>query len=112
MENQLRWNCIPNEKERKQEWYLAIINSSIKELNRLYCRTLKQLAPIEEFVERNGKVNGLCYKIINVLTETTPKQVNFDKIFQGRRTEDRELYEREKTGLDGLEAYIVRSLTH
>ncbi len=49
---------------------------------------------------------------MKILTETTQTQVNFDKVFQGKRSEDRELYERKETGLDGLEAYIVRSLTH
>ncbi len=110
MENQVRWNCIPNERERKQEWYVVLINTSNKELNRLYSRTLKQLASIEEITERNGNIDGLHYRILRILTEKTQEQADLNQVFKGKKVEDRELYERQKTGIDGLEAYVQRAL--
>lgn len=109
MENQVRWNCIPNEKERKQEWYLALINSRQREIERIISRLFKQLAPLEDLYSRRGKTNGAYYIIYSILTEKTESQVDLNQVFKGKRVKDRSL-EQKKFGLDSLENYITRAL--
>ena len=110
MKNQLRWNCIPNEELRKQEWYMVIINSDNREVGRIQSKILKELASIEEIRGISGRENGLYYQISRIITERTEFQVNLTSTYKGNIFQDRDLYERQKIGFDGIEAYVTTAL--
>jgi hypothetical protein len=109
MKNQLRYNCIPDEQLRKQEWYLVLVNSRQREVERMVSRLFKQLAPLEDISSIRGKTNGAYYGIFSILTEKTEPQVDLNQIFKGRKTRDRNL-EKRKLGMDSLEDYVSRAL--
>ncbi len=104
---ELRWNARANTSERKYEWTFLIINDN-RETERILQKIYEELHPIENVLLRTeGAINGtgLRYKLISLDSHGRgPPYVEWSKIFQGKRTKDRELYERKSE--NGLAVFV------
>ena len=108
MENQVRWNCIPQEYEEPNQWTFAIINTRERELEIRRARILTELRPTKDYPGPiDGKVNQTHYRILRFLSPVVPDKRIIAKLYEGRISEDRKLGE--NTEDLTLESY-VRSL--
>jgi len=105
MERQLWWNLRTEPQEERAQYFFVIINDS-REIEKISTRTIEQLAPVDELQERQGKAGDLKYKLMMFLSPKKLETWNMRKIYQGAIKRKERLYEREKTGIDGLEEYI------
>lgn len=105
MKRQLWWNFTPEPNEERAQYFFVIINDS-REIGSISTRIIEQLAPVDEMQEREGKAGDLSYKLMTFLSNKTLSSWKRDKIYLGKKKRDFRLYEREKLGMDGLEAYV------
>lgn len=106
---QLIWNLTANSEERNIKYFFAIINAP-REAEAIRNRLISALAPVEEidFHERKGRIHQTNYHILSL--KSSVKLENLSQIYKGKIKKDERLYEREKDGMDGLEAYVISKL--
>ncbi len=106
MQRQLWWNFRPQAEEERAQYFFVIINDS-REIATISTRAIEQLAPVDELQERDGKAGDLMYKLMVFFSPRKLEPWQLRKIYDGNVKRDHRLYERERTGVDGLEAYIM-----
>ncbi|MDP1695556.1 MAG: hypothetical protein Q8L29_01430 [archaeon] len=106
---QLLWNFRVNPEERNVRYVFAIINEP-REAEAIRNRIISTFAPVdtEMLLERKRKVAQGHYHIMALTTQK--KLENLNEISRGNVKRDERLYERQTTGIDGLEAYVVSLL--
>jgi len=107
MKNQLWWSLKGIPDESKIEWYFAIINSDKREIEAILNKIFQRLAPIEEYEDRRGVVNDMAYKLVYFISSKGLGYNGFSGIYRGEIKADKRLYRRTRTGLDGLEEYVI-----
>ena len=105
MKRQLWWNFTPKPKEQRAQYFFVIINDS-REIGTISGRIIEQLAPVDEIQEKKGKAGDLSYKLMMFFSPQKLPKWKLREIYQGPTKRDFRLYEREKTGTDGLETYV------
>lgn len=105
MKRQLWWNFRPEFPEQRAQYFFVIINDS-REIGSISSRIIEQLAPVDEMQQRQGKAGDLSYKLMVFFSEKNLENWRLKKIYEGDKKRDFRLYERGRTGMDGLEAYI------
>jgi hypothetical protein len=105
MKRQLWWNFRPEPQEERVQYFFVIINDS-REIGSISSRIIEQLSMVDEMQERDGKAGDLSYKLMVFFSEKRLTNWKLDKIYEGDKKRNFRLYERERTGMDGLEAYI------
>lgn len=108
MQRQLLWNFRFNEEEQNIRYVFVIVNES-REREAIKSNIIRTLAPLDNFVKREGKsgANPYCIMIFD-----SPKRLeNLSSIYNGAVKKDIRLYERETTGIDGLEDYVIKELS-
>ena len=111
MQRQLWWNFKPEPQEQRVEYFFVIINDS-REIGTISTRIIEQLAPVDEFQDRDGKAGNLDYKLIVFFSQRKLEPWQLRKIYDGNTKRDFRLYRRERTGVDGLEAYVMDQVRH
>jgi len=108
MQRQLLWNSRANEEEQSMRYIFVIVNES-RERESIKSKIIETLAPVDNFVKREGKsgANPYCLLVFD-----SPKRLeNPSSIYNGAVKRDIRLYERQTTGIDGLEDYIIKELS-
>ncbi|UCD21173.1 MAG: hypothetical protein JSW08_01345 [archaeon] len=97
--------------EVPQVEYVLGLAGDYRTVRRLRSQVNQALAPKEEIQTRGGKVAGICYLVMS-LTSPVPKELFRELIGFDRKTmgTDRDLYPREKTGMNGLQDYFERKV--
>lgn len=106
---QLLWNFRVNPEEENARYVFAIVNDS-REIEAIKSRLMEAFSPVDTIglVEKKGRVHQTDYYIIAF--NSHKKLENPNKIYRGKIRKDPRLYEREKTGMEGLEAYVTSLL--
>jgi hypothetical protein len=107
--NQLWWNIVVDEKEKKVNYFFTILNSDSREISTIKNRIFSICGNIDDFdyVYRTGKIAGLYYLIMKApLFNKGLEFSDLNKIYQGKKIKDERLYDRKK-GIDGLEDYVL-----
>lgn len=109
---QIRFNFELLPIEQKTDWWFLIINQQ-REIDRILQRIYKQLPPIEDsFIESIGVVKGEStrYQLISFssYSSKTDVELNWDKIYQGTRSRDENLFRRQAT--DGLAQFVDKKV--
>ncbi|MFA6022916.1 MAG: hypothetical protein WC781_02400 [Candidatus Pacearchaeota archaeon] len=104
----LRWNLIPSKDYNEGVKWFFLILSYPREISVYTSRIYQQLKPIMKHNESDGDVleSKLVYRLITL--ETPKGEVDFNKIYCGKRVRDERLYDRQQR--DGLEDYISNQL--
>lgn len=109
IQRQIWWNFIPNPGDRNIQYHFAIINDN-REIRNLSSRIINALAPVDELEERKGKAGNLNYNLMSFLSHVAIDYIQFSNIYEGKVRKDERLYDRERTGRDGLEEYIQKKI--
>jgi len=108
-ERQLRWYVESESDPTIHHWSFLIINEP-REIDRITQRIKKYLAPTDsEQIGSERQIpnsRGLHYKLVTIDSHNPkkPETINLSNIYNGERTEDRNLYQHKKP--DGLANYI------
>ncbi|MCX8159113.1 MAG: hypothetical protein N3D20_02375 [Candidatus Pacearchaeota archaeon] len=101
------WNLRINPLEQNARYYFAIFNDE-REIEKIKTNLLLALGPIDDYLERKGKINNLPYLIMAL---TSWKEIqDWRQIHKGNIKKEPRLYERTKDGIDGLERYVINEL--
>ncbi len=108
------WNFRANATEQMVAYYFALSFDESRELEEVTGRILLHFAPTDNNQQRDGKLINLKYRVLCFDTGniSPPENQDWRKIFAGRVRKDGRLYLRDKTGMDGLEAYAVSAITN
>ncbi len=109
VERQLWWNFVGIPAEEKIKWFFVIVNDK-REIRKISNRIFGRLAMIEELVEREGKADGMNYKLLVFNSEKKLEKDDISSIYRGYVKREERLYTRKRLGIDGLENYVQRKL--
>ncbi len=109
VERQLWWNFVGIPAEEKIRWFFVIVNDK-REIRKISNRIFGRLVMIEELVEREGKADGMNYKLLVFNSEKRLERDDISSIYRGNVQRDERLYMRKRLGIDGLEKYIQGKL--
>ena len=110
MKRQLLWNMKAEMEEERIKYFFVIINDN-RETRVISQRILENLAPVDEFQERQGKADNLNYKLMTFYSPMVLDNNSLFKIYAGTKKRDNRLYDRHKNGINSLEEYVQKEIS-
>ncbi|MBM3247283.1 hypothetical protein FJZ17_01945 [Candidatus Pacearchaeota archaeon] len=112
MAGKLLWNFRANPQERQVSYFFVLGFPDSRDIATITSRILNYFAPTDNHQQRDGtagntKYRVLCFDAGNI---APPEPAVLSGIFRGKVRRDERLYLRERTGMDGLEAYARREI--
>ncbi len=106
----LLWNVVSDPIEQVSQVFVVIDNPDRRMINKLQQSILEEFAPSDNFDSVDKKEKGLDYRLVMFDTYEMVSEERLRNCYDGKIKRDSRLYPRERTGKDGLVAYVEKKL--